>query len=111
MKTIILNNSEASDKKFAFFLIKNRNAQYECTFSYKFRRKAQNMFDVLGSYFYDGKIHEPHYNKTGISIKAEGSVKDKALLAEYETYWAEQGIIKKISPQGTIYWIPKKAKV
>ena len=48
------------------------------------------------------------FRKKFIAIKIDNArVRNKVKLAEFETYWSEQGVVKVVTPQGITYRIPK----
>lgn len=82
---------------------KMKSAINATKFSDKTKLKVEQMKLVLMEVYYYTKI-ESDPQKTFVRIKIHnGVVRNKKMLREYEDYWAEQGIVKRLTNQGIIY--------
>ena len=54
-------------------------------------------------------VCETNYGKRGASVKIKSGyqVRDRKNLALLETDWANEGIIRKETAQGTLYFMPR----
>ena len=66
--------------------------------------RVERMVLALGLCYAARGIHEA-FGKRGVSVKVDRPtfVRDRGNLQLLEQDWAEQGVVKKVSPQGIIY--------
>ena len=106
MHTRLINTEEAPNKRYAALDRRMRNIVNSSHYTLAERTRAQRMQLAL-ELCYAGVVYEPSYGTTGVSIKVVGFVSRKRDLAALESEWAAAGVIKKVSPQGTIYRFKK----
>ena len=107
MKTVNLNTQEAPVKWWAAYDANLRNIANASLYTDTQKARAERMKVGL-EMVYSGKKFYISYGKRGISVKIDGAtVKDKASLKLLENDYATEGIIKKVTPQGVVYHIPK----
>jgi hypothetical protein len=109
MKSTTLNTEEASSKWWAARDRAVKNAVNKSNFTEKEQLRAVRMQTFLQE-VYRGTVYSPSYGIKGISIKVQqGAVLgDRKALRSIEDDWTSQGVVKRITPQGTIYRIPKQ---
>jgi hypothetical protein len=107
MQEKFLNTEEAPNKWFAAYDARMRSLANQTSFSQAQQIQAERMYAVLDM-VYAGRIFEPKYNKTMITLKIENAtVKDKKNLKLLEEDWAKLGVKKRPTAQGINYNIPK----
>ena len=102
MKSQQLHTEEAPNKWWAAQDARQRNINNKSHYSASVQKQVELMKLALGEVF-RGKVYEA-YGKKGVSIKVDGAYcANKTTLAWLEEAWTEQGITKKVTPQGVIY--------
>ena len=101
-----INTEESKNKAFAVYDRRMRNIANSSHYTEQQRVRAERMRMAL-MLCYAGVVYEPSYGTTGVSIKVTGFVSNRSSLRELEADWAAQDVIKKQSPQGTIYRFKK----
>lgn len=87
---------------------RRRSLVNESHFSRQIKLKAERMRLALEMLYHSKEISIT-YNKESVRVKVHNAYpRDRMLLAEWESTWAQDGIeVKKISDQGVIYLVPK----
>ena len=106
MRAHVINTEESKNKRWAAQDRRMRNLANATHYSYEQRTRAERMRMAL-TLCYAGIVYEPSYGTTGVSIKVTGFVTNRRNLRELEADWAAAGVIKKESPQGTLYRFKK----
>ena len=77
------------------------------SYSEKAKLRAERMRGALELCYIHKEVHV-NYRQRFVAIKVDGAqVRRKKDLALLESDWAKEGIIKRTSPQGVIYRIPR----
>jgi hypothetical protein len=99
-----LDTNEAPTKWWAAQDARMRNLVNKSHYSQQTHIRAERMVMALGLCYNARGIHEA-FGKQGVSIKVDKptSIKDRKNLRLLEQDWEQQGVIKKVSPQGIIY--------
>lgn len=85
-----------------------RNSVNKTLYTQQQCARALRMMYALETVYTGRFFDEPSYGKTGISVKIENAyARDRKMLAILEDGFAKEGIIKKVTPQGITYRIPK----
>ena len=101
-----LDVQAAPNKWWALRDRQQRNHANSTHYTLEQRTRAQRMQLAL-ELCYTGTVYEPSYGTTGVSVKCAGRVRDKHALARLEADWEQQGIIKRVTLQGTSYRFKK----
>lgn len=102
MITIEKDTPAASNKWWAHQDARMRNIANKSRWDAKVQLKVEAMKSVL-DYLYSGTIYEA-YRKKSVAIKIDKAwVRDRKALNEMEAAWAEEGIVKTLTPQGVLY--------
>ncbi len=103
MKAQNLNTEEAPVKWWAAQDAHMRSLANATHYSAEDKLRAERMKYVLEVAYNADDIYIA-YGKKGISIKVnKAQVKNVEVLSEMEKFWEEEGVTKKVSPQGVIY--------
>lgn len=102
MKQNFLDTREAPVKWFAAQDARMRNSVNKTIWPESVHQRVQRMLSVLDM-LYAGKIYEA-YGRRRVSIKIDRpTVRDRRWLNLMEQEWAEQGVVKTVTPQGILY--------
>lgn len=109
MKSTTLDTQEANSKWWAARDRAMKNAVNKSNFTEMEQLRAVRMQTFLQE-VYRGTVYPPSYGIKGISVKVQrGAVLgDRKALRAVEDNWAQLGVVKKVTPQGTTYRIPKQ---
>ena len=103
MKVIEMENKESPNKQWAAWDAGRRDDENRARHNVKDRDRAVTMRDVLDLLVDHEGIHI-NYRKKGICVKVcNPQVKNAKELKALEAEWATKGVVKKVSPQGSIY--------
>ena len=99
-----LDTQEAPTKWWAAQDARMRNLANKSHYAESTHIRVERMVLALGLCYAARGIHEA-FGKRGVSVKVDRPtfVRDRGNLALLEADWAEQGVVKKVSPQGVIY--------
>ena len=99
-----LDTQEAPTKWWAAQDARMRNLANKSHYAEAVHIRVERMVLALGLCYAARGIHEA-FGKRGVSVKVDRPtfVRDRNNLALLEADWAEQGVVKKVSPQGVIY--------
>lgn len=99
-----LDTKEAPTKWWAAQDARMRNIANKSHYPESTHIRVERMIQVLGLCYRAEGIYEA-FGKQGVSVKVDRPrfVRDRDSLAVLEADWAEQGVVKKVSPQGVIY--------
>jgi len=107
MQTLTIDSNESVNKFFAYNDARTRSAAASTHYDQAQKLQAERMKFVL-EVVYAAKDMYITFRKKFIAVKIDNArVRDKAKLAEFETYWSEQGVVKVVTPRGVTYRIPK----
>lgn len=108
MHTTVIDTQEAPNKWFAAMDRQRRNSNNKSHYTAAQQTRAERLRVALQT-IYNGKVYEPSYGVRGISVKvAKGALlRDRKWLRALEEDWTAEGIVKKDSPQGDLYYIKK----
>lgn len=102
MKQNFLDTREAPVKWFAAQDAHMRNSVNKTIWPDSVHQRVQRMLSVLDM-LYAGNIYEA-YGRRRASIKIDRpTVRDRRWLNLMEQEWAEQGVVKTVTPQGILY--------
>lgn len=102
MKQNFLDTREAPVKWFAAQDARMRNSVNKTIWPDSVHQRVQRMLSVLDM-LYAGNIYEA-YGRRRVSIKIDRpTVRDRRWLNLMEQEWAEQGVVKTVTPQGILY--------
>ena len=109
MQSSTLDTKEASNAFFAARDARMRNYAMGSTYSAAEKLRAERMKLGLGVAYSADEIHI-NYRGKFIAVKiANPRVRDRDVVNKLEAIYALEGIVKRISAQGTIYRIPRLA--
>jgi hypothetical protein len=107
MKTTFINTEEAPNKWWAAQDARMRSIANASHYADSAKIRAERMRYAL-ELAYAGRFFNPKYGKRGITIKIENArVRDRKILQQLEADYALQGVLKRVSPQGINYYIPR----
>lgn len=107
MQTLTIDANEAVNKFFAYNDARMSSIAASTHYNYSQKLQAERMKFVL-EVVYGFKDMYITFRKKFIAVKIDNArVRNKVKLAEFETYWSEQGVVKVVTPQGVTYRIPK----
>jgi hypothetical protein len=106
MQAHTLDTQAAPNKWWALRDRQQRNHANSTHYTLEQRTRAGRMQLAL-ELCYTGRVYEPSYGTTGVSVKTVGHVRDRKALASLEAVWEAQGIIKRVTAQGTSYRFKK----
>jgi hypothetical protein len=108
MLTSTLDTKEASNAFFAARDARMRNYALSSTYTAAERLRAEQVKLGLECVYRSKEVHI-NYRQKFIAVKLTNAlVRDRASVADLEAFYASQGIVKRISAQGTIYRIPRQ---
>ena len=108
MQERVLDTQEAPNKWWAMQDRRMRNIANKSLYTQAEQVIAIRMLMVLQLVYAGRFFDEPNYGKRGISVKVEKpTVIDRKNLRLLEADWEKQGVVKKVTPQGLNYFIPK----
>ena len=108
MKTIELDTPAATNKWAAAMDRQRRNTNNASLYTLQQRTRAIRMRDAMECVYGGRHFDSPSYGKRGISVKIEDPVvRNRRDLKLLENAYEKEGIIKKKTPQGICYYIPK----
>ena len=103
MQTIQLKTEEAANKIFAAMDARMKNEANRSIHTSENKTRAERIKYILEA-AYSSEQSFIAYGKKGISVKLRNpAVSNPALLAKAEDMLGNEGVIKKVSPQGIIY--------
>ena len=103
MQTLKLKTEEAPTKWWAAMDARNRNLANKSHYPQSVQVNIDRMKLVMDIVYSSTGVYES-YGKRGVSVKVAGAaIKNRKALRELEAQWAQQGFVKKVSPQGVIY--------
>jgi len=109
MLSSTLDTKEASNAFFAARDARMRNYAMGSTYSAAEKLRAERMKLGLGLAYSADEIHI-NYRGKFIAVKVSNArVRDRNTVNTLESLYALEGIVKRISAQGTIYRIPRLA--
>jgi hypothetical protein len=107
MRQTFIKTDEAPCKWYAAQDARIRNIANKSHYDAATQLRVDRMKGLLEFIYAARGVYEA-YGKKGISIKVEGArVRDRAALISIERDWEQQGVVKKVTPQGVIYRIQK----
>jgi hypothetical protein len=102
-----LDTKEASNAFFAARDARMRNYALGSTYTAAERLRAEQVKLGLECVYSSTEVHI-NYRKKFIAVKLSNAlVRDRASVADLEAFYAQEGIVKRTSAQGTIYRIPR----
>jgi len=102
-----LDTKEASNAFFAARDARMRNYALGSTYTAAERLRAEQVKLGLECVYRSTEVHI-NYRKKFIAVKLSNAlVRDRASVADLEAFYAQEGIVKRTSAQGTIYRIPR----
>ena len=102
-----LDTKEASNAFFAVRDARMRNYALSSTYTPAERLRAEQVKLGLECVYSSTEVHI-NYRKKFIAVKLSNAlVRDRASVADLEAFYAQEGIVKRTSAQGTIYRIPR----
>ena len=102
-----LDTKEASNAFFAARDARMRNYALSSTYTPAERLRAEQVKLGLECVYRSTEVHI-NYRKKFIAVKLSNAlVRDRASVADLEAFYAQEGIVKRTSAQGTIYRIPR----
>ena len=102
-----LDTKEASNAFFAARDARMRNYALSSTYTPAERLRAEQVKLGLECVYSSTEVHI-NYRKNFIAVKLSNAlVRDRASVADLEAFYAQEGIVKRTSAQGTIYRIPR----
>jgi hypothetical protein len=103
-----LDTKEASNAFFAARDARMRNYAMSSTYTDKERLKAERVKLALECVYRVTEVHI-NYRQKFIAVKlCNAIVRDRASVADLEQFYAQEGIVKRTTAQGTIYRIPRQ---
>jgi hypothetical protein len=103
-----LDTKEASNAFFAARDARMRNYAMSSTYTDKERLKAERVKLALECVYRVTEVHI-NYRQKFIAVKlCNAIVRDRASVADLEAFYAQEGIVKRTTAQGTIYRIPRQ---
>lgn len=103
-----LDTKEASNAFFAARDARMRNYALGSTYTAAERLRAEQVKLGLECVYSSTEVHI-NYRKKFIAVKLSNAlVRDRASVADLEAFYAQEGIVKRTSAQGTIYRIPRQ---
>jgi hypothetical protein len=103
-----LDTKEASNAFFAARDARMRNYAMSSTYTAAERLKAERVKLALECVYRVTEVHI-NYRQKFIAVKlCNAIVRDRASVADLEQFYAQEGIVKRTSAQGTIYRIPRQ---
>lgn len=108
MKVTALDTTEATNKWWAAKDRNMKNIANKSKFTDMEQLRAVRMQMFLQQ-VYRGTVYEPSYGIKGISVKVQKGalLADRKNLRIVEADWEKQGVVKKITAQGTTYRFSK----
>jgi hypothetical protein len=111
MSMTLIETENKSAGQYAWFAAKDaafKSAVNSSRFANTVKLKAERVKLVLEMLYYSKEISIT-YNKNSVRVKVHfGRPRDKKLIAEWEEIWSQEGIkVKKDTPQGIIYLVPR----
>ena len=108
MLATTLDTKEATNAFFAQRDARMRNYANSSTYTQNERIKAERVKLALEMVYRSKEVYI-NYRKNFIAVKlCNALVRDRAAVAEVEAMYAQEGIVKRVSAQGTIYRIPRQ---
>jgi len=108
MLTSTLDTKEATNAFFAARDARMRNYAMSSTYSDKERLRAEQVKLGLECVYRVTEVHI-NYRQKFIAVKlCNALVRDRASVADLEQFYAQEGIVKRETAQGTIYRIPRQ---
>jgi hypothetical protein len=108
MLTKDLDTKEASNAFFAARDARMRNYAMSSTYTAAERLKAERVKLALECVYRVTEVHI-NYRQKFIAVKLTNAlVRDRASVADLEAFYAQEGIVKRETAQGTIYRIPRQ---
>ena len=108
MLTSTLDTKEASNAFFAARDARMRNYAMSSTYTERERLKAERVKLALECVYRVTEVHI-NYRQKFIAVKLTNAiVRDRASVADLEAFYAQEGIVKRETAQGTIYRIPRQ---
>lgn len=109
MQSSTLDTKEATNAFFAARDARMRNYAMGSTYSAAEKLRAERMKLGLELAYNSDEIHI-NYRGKFIAVKmSNASVRDRNTMNKLESMYAIEGVVKRISKQGTIYRIPRLA--
>jgi hypothetical protein len=103
-----LDTKEASNAFFAARDARMRNYAMGSTYTPAERLRAEQVKLGLECVYRVTEVHI-NYRQKFIAVKLSNAiVRDRASVADLEAAYAQEGIVKRTSAQGTIYRIPRQ---
>jgi hypothetical protein len=104
-----LDTKEAPNKWFAVQDRRMRNIANQTLYTQQQQIRMDRIKLALELVF-SGTIYEVNYGKRGASvkIKAGAILRDRKMLVLLEGDWTQEGIIRKETAQGTLYFMPRQ---
>lgn len=107
MLTSVLETKEATNAFFAQRDARMRNYAMSSTYTQSQRVRAERVKLALELVYRSKEVYI-NYRKNFIAVKlCNALVRDKQAVADLEQFYAQEGIVKRESAQGTIYRIPR----
>lgn len=99
-----IDTQEAPTKWWAAQDARMRNIANKSHYPESTHIRVERMVLALGLCYVARGIHEA-FGRKGVSVKVDHPtfIRDRRNLELLEAEWAEQGVVKKTSPQGVIY--------
>lgn len=108
MRVVVMDTQEAPNKWWALQDRRMRNVANQSLYTQQQQIRMDRIKLAL-ELVVKGQIYEVNYGKRGASVKIKSGyqVRDRKNLALLETDWASEGIIRKETAQGTLYFMPR----
>jgi hypothetical protein len=108
MRTVNLDTKEATNKWWAVQDRRMRNIANQSLYT-QAQQVRMDRIKLALELVISGQVFEVNYGKRGASVKiAVGfNIKDRKGLRQLENDWAQEGIFRKETAQGTLYFMPR----
>lgn len=108
MKAVSIDTQESSNKLRALLDRRMRNATNQSHYTNTQQARMERMKMAL-ELCWRGTVYPVSYGLRGASVKVkkDAILADRRALRLLEADWSQEGVVKKVSAQGTIYYLAR----
>ena len=108
MKAVSIDTRESSNKLWALLDRRMRNATNQTHYTNTQQARMERMKMAL-ELCWRGTVYPVSYGLRGASVKVkkDAILADRKALRMLESDWSQEGVVKKVSAQGTLYYLSR----